>query len=226
MYLADWAMIGGEKKVWTNPYVTDGLIAMWDGIENAGWGVHDPNATVCVDLSGNGYDLTLANCTIEDDAWFINTLRGAYVQGKSFSSRPVCFELCASRIGGNDFFYTSVGVCFVNAGGYWQMVNKNTANNAVSAPDQWTQNSKIQFSAEYSSTGLARFSLGGVGNLTIKSYSNSWPEHGHDIEFGSNTSYFGKMRSHNIRFYSRALTAEEISANYAVDKMRFNLPDA
>lgn len=31
-------------------YVQDGLVAMWDGIENAGWGVHDSNATVWKDL--------------------------------------------------------------------------------------------------------------------------------------------------------------------------------
>ena len=33
-------------------YVQDGLVAMWDGIENAGWGVHDNNATNWVDLVG------------------------------------------------------------------------------------------------------------------------------------------------------------------------------
>ena len=31
-------------------YIQDGLVAMWDGIENAGWGKHDPNATDYVDL--------------------------------------------------------------------------------------------------------------------------------------------------------------------------------
>ena len=39
-------------------YVQDGLIAMWDGIENAGFGVHDPNATTWKDLSPSGFDLT------------------------------------------------------------------------------------------------------------------------------------------------------------------------
>ena len=31
-------------------YVQNGLIAQWDGIENAGWGVHDPNAAKPVEL--------------------------------------------------------------------------------------------------------------------------------------------------------------------------------
>ena len=46
-------------------YIQDGLVAMWDGIENAGWGVHDPNATVWKDLSGNGYDLEV----VRPSAW-------------------------------------------------------------------------------------------------------------------------------------------------------------
>ena len=34
-------------------YVQDGLVAMWDGIENAGWGEHDATATTWKDLVGN-----------------------------------------------------------------------------------------------------------------------------------------------------------------------------
>lgn len=33
-------------------YIQDGLIAMWDGIENVGYGVHDDTSTVWVDLAG------------------------------------------------------------------------------------------------------------------------------------------------------------------------------
>lgn len=33
-------------------YIQNGLVAMWDGIENAGWGVHNPNATTWKDLVG------------------------------------------------------------------------------------------------------------------------------------------------------------------------------
>ena len=37
---------------WQNPYITDGLVAMWDGEWNAGWGVHDAAATTWKDLVG------------------------------------------------------------------------------------------------------------------------------------------------------------------------------
>ena len=37
-------------------YVTSGLVAQWDGIDNAGTGSHDATATTWKDLSGNGHD--------------------------------------------------------------------------------------------------------------------------------------------------------------------------
>ena len=48
-------MLGARTAVWAKSgsvvptardYVQDGLVAMWDGIENAGWGVHYYSDTV------------------------------------------------------------------------------------------------------------------------------------------------------------------------------------
>lgn len=50
-------MSGGKPTA--RDYVQDGLIAMWDGLENAGWGAHDSTAATWVDLTGNEYDLTV-----------------------------------------------------------------------------------------------------------------------------------------------------------------------
>ena len=38
-------------------YVQDGLVAQWDGIENAGAGLHDDKTNVWTDLTGNGWNL-------------------------------------------------------------------------------------------------------------------------------------------------------------------------
>lgn len=42
-----------QEEAIPNPYITSGLVAMWDGEWNAAVGVHDPNATIWKDLSGN-----------------------------------------------------------------------------------------------------------------------------------------------------------------------------
>lgn len=43
----------GTAALSAKSYVQDGLVALWDGIENAGWGVHDGSATVWAELCGN-----------------------------------------------------------------------------------------------------------------------------------------------------------------------------
>lgn len=42
-------------------YVQDGLVGLWDGIENSGDRSHDDQATVWKDLSGNGNDGTVSS---------------------------------------------------------------------------------------------------------------------------------------------------------------------
>ena len=44
----------------TSSYVQEGLVAQWDGINNAGLGFHDPGADIWKDLKGI-YDLPLTS---------------------------------------------------------------------------------------------------------------------------------------------------------------------
>ena len=62
-FVADWI------KKHTNPYITDGLIAMWDGTWNIGLGTHDEMTTVWRDITGNGYDIPIAGTglTVQGD---------------------------------------------------------------------------------------------------------------------------------------------------------------
>ena len=65
-------------------YIQDGLVAMWDGIENAGWGKHDENATNWVDLvSGYTLKLTGANATPKLGVRSYNEIKGTnyWVEG-------------------------------------------------------------------------------------------------------------------------------------------------
>lgn len=59
-----------NRKPTARSYVQDGLIAMWDGVENAGWGVHDSSATVWHNLGtlGSAYDASREEGTFTDNA--------------------------------------------------------------------------------------------------------------------------------------------------------------
>ena len=46
-----------DEETNPNPYVTDGLIAMWDAEWNVGYGVHDPESSVWFDLVGSNHML-------------------------------------------------------------------------------------------------------------------------------------------------------------------------
>lgn len=55
-----------NKRGWTaKSYIQDGLIAMWDCLENVGFGQFDQSATTWVDLSGNGYDMSMTGYKVD-----------------------------------------------------------------------------------------------------------------------------------------------------------------
>lgn len=65
---------------WRNPYVTNGLVAMWDGEWNAGGGVHDPNATVWKDLTEQtGNAVKVGSPTWTDNAGVTNGIGNTFL---------------------------------------------------------------------------------------------------------------------------------------------------
>ena len=64
-------LVAGNASGWTaHSYVQKGLKASYDGIENAGTGVHDSTSATWKDLTGNGYDGTLASTVSwESNCW-------------------------------------------------------------------------------------------------------------------------------------------------------------
>lgn len=79
---------GGKRTPTARDYVQDGLVAMWDGIENVGLdNPHSDSTTTWKDLSGNGYD-----------AKIISLLQYAYWENDGF-----CYNKTA--LGGNEYYF-------------------------------------------------------------------------------------------------------------------------
>lgn len=222
--------IGARKMMyeWKNPYVTKGLIAMWDAEWNAGPGVHDPNATTWKDLIGSN-DLDLyGGAVFASDHLVIDTASRLY------SATPITtvgtLEICLSRTDA----YNDVCLFTLNSAGGRSM------RNFVS----WYSN-KIGFSESDARTNLAMAqtkdwaattftfvpSSGAVysGGAAQQNLSEAfyYPLSSNLGGVAINPSVSSQSISGNwysIRVYSRALTAAEIAANYAIDKARFNLP--
>lgn len=224
-------MAGG--KLTAKSYVQDGLVAMWDGIENAGWGIHDSNATMWKDLVGNN-DLTLVQSS---SLYFADTYLYAsneqYAEG-DISKIPanlnnVTLEACWNRVTGfvdaedsnNSYGQACLDVhqgelwykCSLTNGGWM-----NTPPIGIKRGVSFTQSMVCQYGG--SADTIFSFVNGTqISNTTLYIANPQINQ----TRIGS--AYQGPTSRHYcVRVYSRALTAEEIAANYAVDKVRFNLP--
>lgn len=225
---------------WQNPYVMDGLLAMWDGIWNIGGGVeHDSNSLVWWDCL-NGYPIcsNWSGTEFSTDGLLLGSNNAAGLFGGIYGSKTlsdygfrsieVVFGVGVSQnsvviaVGGRSVtIKTAVsGVGFFRNGSYMTRAGLD-----MSTP------TKIYTYGEYESTSSQNASTVIIdGQATTAVGSDSWGNNdgvGYGrIKCGYNTpnQYVFTGNIHAIRLYSRALTAAEIAANYAVDKERFNLP--
>lgn len=229
-------------------YVQDGLIAMWDGIENAGWGVHDPNATTWKDLVGS-YDGTVgANVVVMDNCMSFNGTKGeanaVNVGTVTFGSPQfVTFEavfikdhdaevsVSNEAVFGQTEVNTSMVTMFVKSRLYVQYRKLGTSErlyiNYGSAP--FGMREMMSASFRYASDKIQLFKDGVVvANQPNDSTPIDMSSTSYNFYIGGDAynpeEYTLLGRVFNLRIYNRALTADEIAANYAIDKERFNLP--
>lgn len=223
---------------WHNPYVTDGIIAMWDGEWNAGPGVHDASATVWKDLSRNANDLTL--WPGGDETWETNAIANA----DKGSPRTACMATAPHDPGQ----FATIEIVFRND----NVTLTRDVIRPFEVPDsEWhgflVYPSKL--SVGYGSSGAMNYApvagdivsvsatFASATSQTIDdaringsgvSLTSNWSRTKYDRfvvggRIASGAPFIGAI--YCIRLYSRALTAIELDANYAIDKARFNLTD-
>lgn len=208
-------------------YVQDGIIAMWHGIENVGWGVHDATSTSWVDLI-NGFDRTI----ITNGEWTDKSLRSTSgvmnaTQGQNSPNASLFW----------DAFNTGEAVTF-------EMVATSLSD---SRPSPWETlfKGKITRYADgllYNGSGLfsfangTRFGIGTIHSVMIadsvggRLIINGTQVATHSTPFSTNAyprrDFYANQCVGEIfcsRVYNRALTDAEIAHNYAIDKAMFNI---
>ena len=204
-------------------YIQDGLVAMWDGINNTGHG-HDPEATVWKDLVGN--------CDL--------SRRGT----------PLVKQLCIGFDGSCCFYGTSqfgtictiesvvdaktqIGTAdpeLVRLNGtrqYKEYVNSGGLTLGISNVGRMHNDKKVN-------TGPHSFSwvfetspqLAYLDGSYWQSWAKDYPQTGTGVVIGAGSSELyrpGVGDVYNVRLYSRALSPAEIAHNYFIDKIRFGL---
>ena len=244
-----WAKSGGVPTA--KDYIQDGLIAMWDGIENAGWGIHEQNATVWKNLVGTEdmvfnqsfeYDIYDDSVLFRDDnrsgrraisQMSITMTKDMTIEGMMLvpNVEPIWnLRMCLGLL-----YDLKTGVFPFARGApshtpslkYSASYNDNSDRYFGSPKRGETVSSAIVFTREDKSFDGY---YNGEFVSTIGSQEDNWI--GDNIVLKpvfvykqlSDTMIGCDFRINYMRIYSRALTAEEIAANYAIDKVRFNLP--
>ena len=215
-------------------YVQDGLVAMWDGIENAGWGVHDPNATEWVDLTGSGNTLVRYNTSFTP-SWGDNCM--------AFDGAMRTMKCDVTGVGAN-FAVEVISLGFDFSNGYpTSFSNRLLTNDPKMIYLQrgcWNTFGAVRGSAVPENIIAAQaISVYGASlsmyNNGILDKTGAWasqyaetvfPNHvmiGNTYQYDYSSAHFNGY-IYCVRLYSRALTADEIAHNYKIDKERFNLP--
>ena len=226
-------------------YIQDGLVVQYDGIENAGPGVHADDITAWKDLTGNGHDLPLnAGDTVFSD--HVNIAKASRTASNDVFAAysPITIEFNARPTEMNTTTYDSsiANIPYIGAFGWdgrsgaisVKRPQSETANNYTYR----TYNSGYTKLADLISSGVYKSytAIPGYGNTSAADspvYVNGTkvtkPSGG--LNWGGNTrssslklsvgytSTASDVRA--IRIYGRALTATEIAINVAVDKIRF-----
>jgi hypothetical protein len=247
------ALMAGKRKPTAKDYVQDGLVAMWDGIENAGWGVHDPNylridnlagtAIPPLDLPRENWDLTDKFAVSKEAVGFMATYPSQSWYEENMMAEGYTLELvmggitttttdpalgsvaqaCGIVYGGSNLFGTTAKNQFQGKG-------ISTGLLWVRPFSPGTGLHSFTQSVMYSTRNIARFddiydTRNNVGGIAGTQYYNYGRNR---INIGQDYSGASKQlagwKFACARLYSRALTADEIARNYNIDKARFGLP--
>lgn len=210
-------------------YIQDGLIAMYDGIENAGAGQHSDSATTWKDLSGHGWDLTLAGSGSSSSSWqddLYNFVAASSTGVKRFTvdatdmDSVLTLEFCLQTTGAaqlihfrNDFVFFIDG----RNGGY-AYTGINTVKGAKAFPF-----GKVSGSIDIGNNIMYRNNE----LCAAQSQGRQTCSANQELILGCllYNGYRGytSFKLHTIRLYNRLLTADERTHNYELDIQRFGL---
>lgn len=206
------------------PYITEGLVAHYDGIKNTAMG-HNASSSIWRDLSGNGNDGNLMN----------------------FSSNP--WKDNSLTFDGVDDYLSNI-VISNTEGLTFQVVMKNNVTSQYrniydrysgQVPMLWINpNSKFEFSANHDWGTLTQdynTRLISVTNAMTKTTSNMSINgvkviqdfnHTKEVEgtyqlFNRNGEQTYQGEIYSLRIYKKCLTDAEVQKNYEIDKLRFGV---
>ncbi len=225
MIITAITMVSVSAKV-SHPYITDGLVACYQGNDNTGSG-QDTKAKTWADLSGNGNDIkkVVINSTnyFTEDAYVLNTSKTFFpdaikdtINGNEFTVELVLGKMDSIATEFNTFLnctndnfslFRRVPGDFIEF--------KCAANQRPKVPGGLNYFRKSTVTITYKVGGMVKMYVNGkkIDEKSITTAINA-----DDFWFGHDqTSRNYEAEFLSMRFYSKELTADQVSANYKAD---------
>ena len=238
-------MLGARTAAWTKSgggvptardYVQDGLVFMQDCIENSGWGVRKSGIqTEWTELVSG--EKASCDVTFYDDYALVNSDHDIKYNDNTYISQidrsvALTYESILENITTfntyiRSYIFSSQNFSFMcrNSNGptvYWPLRSLlGNGNNVVIDFPVYDEYCHVRVSVAASAdSSKGTVYIEGVNFHHADRSININPKETKSIL----ENLFKGMRIRCFRAYSRALTADEIAHNYAIDKARFNLP--
>ena len=229
------AQPGMADGIAASSYVQNGLVACWDGIENAGAGTHDAGATVWKDIVG-GYEFALTGVTVDADRM---TFAGNATSYGALSAAGTAATFGAAMNGTLEIVYVtrdnSVGQILLQTPrdsvgmAFGESISGTTHilvpyNGAIAQPAFAFSSGVVTNSVSVRYTSGAPVSARANGAALSRLNTGNLSGEGTETIIGTRIN---KQSSHFpgsiycIRLYSRQLTDGEIAYNNLVDQARF-----
>ena len=236
-------MVGKRLTAKSYPSMPD--LCHLDGIENVGYGTHSDTPSAWVDLTGHGCNVSsfVSSSSVSSDCFIsagdgignISSAKSAPIRS-SWANGEWTEEIVFKAETGTAAFFGQGAAAYIDRNGVFFQIQSYNLNIAI-IPNYTTLNfwaglvpaktrMSLAVTASFTNNLIAVYLNGSL--KTSRSVEVPKPALSTAVYLGtinytpgysSLTGEFCELRSH-----SRALTASEIAANYAVDKARFGLP--
>ena len=222
-YGKDTSNISNSKVIFETAsmdYVQDGLVLLLDGIQNIRGG-HSTSTNVWEDLSGNNYDVTMENITINENNMYFSGDTSIMYSSNNIDAVSVEMVLELEESPQGEQYIASFGSLYkilawspnvkgfsLGHGKKRYLVENLYKKNSISvqySPDAMYLNSKK------------------LENSVVSTSWSAVPKYPFMISAYSSGYYKLKGKIYSIRVYNRALTQDEINHNYEMDKKRFGI---
>lgn len=211
------------------PFMPD--LGAWDGIENAGFGLHKSNPTQWVDLSGNNRHFTNLDCLdgFSDDAAIFVNRTGSVQQWKINPYSIKTIEVVGKSAQTDSY----LAFCFSSGwGGTSTRIFSILPTN--NRGFQFKSDGKSMYKDWWSKRWFAACTFGDENNPIqyynaevgqLNTGTSNWVDVGVSIGYVYSSSLYGYSGEIcRVCLHSTVLTQEQLAANYVVHRARFNLP--